>query len=64
MKQEEEELRRPLITAERISDLTYSNMRYPVVDLKDLKVIDKSYHGNKYRGRYQGLYVLSSTNYH
>ena len=37
---------------------------HPVVDLKDLKVIDKSYHRNKYRGRYQGLYVLSSTNYH
>ena len=30
----------------------------PVVDLKDLKIIDKNYHGNKYKRKVsEGLYI-------
>ena len=34
---------------------------YPVVDLKHLTSIDKNYHGNKYKRKYQRLYTLNST---
>ena len=34
---------------------------YPVVDLKDLKIIDKNYHGNKYESKIsEALYIKQS----
>ena len=49
-----------------IYDLIYLIKRalisnHPVVDLKDLKVIDKNYHGNKYKRKISEDYTLSST---
>ena len=46
-----------------IYDLVYLIKRalisnHPVVDLKDLKVIDKNYHGNKYKRKIsEDLYI-------